>query len=122
MKTLKIFLKPISYLIAFLILLQGCTVYKRTPVTLTEAVKANTKVKIKTLDNKTLKYRHIGFQNDKYLGYIKHGKELLRISIKEDMIKKIQLKDNTMSSILTISTIVLVASPFIAATIVYCPE
>ncbi len=71
------------------------------------------KVRIKTLDKKTLKYRHIGYENDKYLGYFKHGNKLVRIGIKEDMIKKIQIKNNNLSAIITTSLLFLLTAPII---------
>ncbi len=45
MKTLKTHIKPISYLLTILILLQGCTIYKSSGVSLEEATQAETKVK-----------------------------------------------------------------------------
>ena len=57
MKTIKIHLKIVAFLISSMILLQGCTIYKSTTVTLDEAYKAHTKTKVFTTDNETLKFK-----------------------------------------------------------------
>ena len=46
MKAIKIHLKAVALFFSILIFFQGCTVYKSTSVTLEEAVRADTKVRI----------------------------------------------------------------------------
>ena len=106
MKTLKKCLKPISYLLTFLILLQGCTVYKTASVTLDEASKSNTKVRVKTFNNKSLKFDRIEVVNNKIHGI--NNVEMSITPIEKDNIEKIQLKDKTMSTILSIAIPVVV--------------
>jgi hypothetical protein len=110
---MKTFFKSFAYFCSFLILFQSCTVYHKSNVTLKKAYESQKKVRIKTLDKKTLKYRHIGYENDQYLGYFKHGNKLVRIGIKEDMIKKIQIKNSKMSTILTAATLFIFITPII---------
>jgi hypothetical protein len=64
MKTLKLFLKPITYLLAFLILFQGCTVYKKTGVTLEEASKSELKAIVEKTDGTNLKFKKIVMRSD----------------------------------------------------------
>ena len=68
MITLKNFLNPISLFMTFLILLQGCVIYKKKPSDLDEAVNANTRVRIETKDDQVYKFKRIEFKNDQYLG------------------------------------------------------
>ena len=103
MKALKIHLRIIAISLSTLMLLQGSTVYKTAPVTLDEASKSNTKVRVKTFDNQSLKFDKIEVANDKIIG-VKVNNEGRRITlIEKDNIEKIQLKDKTMSTILSIA-------------------
>ena len=70
MKTINIHLKIVAFLISLMILLQGCTVYKSTTVTLDEAYKSQTKAKVITTDNETIKFKRIDVIDGKYLGVI----------------------------------------------------
>jgi hypothetical protein len=103
MKTLKLSLKPIAYLLAFLILFQGCTVYKSANVTLDQAVIANTGVRIKTNDNHALRFKSIQHETGIYYGLKHYNKNWVKIPINEDNIDKVQIKDKTSSTILTIA-------------------
>jgi hypothetical protein len=120
MKTIKLFLKPISYLLSFLILMQGCVIYKKKPSTIDEAVKANTNVRIETKDNKIIKFKRIEFENGQYLGISKSLKthkeiniptgvveekikiEKLQTPLQENNIHEILIKDKTMSTLVPI--------------------
>ncbi len=64
MKTIKLFLKPITYLLVFLILFQGCTVYKSKPVTLEYASEIGEPVRIEKTDGKKLKLLKVAKWND----------------------------------------------------------
>ena len=66
MKTTTRHLKVVALFLSVLILFQGCTVYKPTNVTLEEAVKADTKVRLKTKDHQTLKFKNIAVENGIY--------------------------------------------------------
>ena len=113
MTRINAYFKTFVYFCSLLILFQSCTVYYKSNVTLEEAYESQKKVRIKTMDKKTLKYRHIGFENDKYLGYFKHDNRIVRIGIKKEMIKTIQIKNNKMSTILSILTLVIIFAPAI---------
>ena len=85
MKTLNKQLRPIAWLLAIMMIFQSCTVYKSTPVTLEDAVKANTKVKIEKLNGEKLKYFRIVQGNDgKYYGDVKIKNMYNNILINED--------------------------------------
>ena len=134
MKTIKLFFKPITYLLTFLILLQGCVIYKKKPSTIDEAVKANTNVRIETKDDKTIKFKRIEFRNGQYLGISKSLKthkeintttglveekiqiENLQTPLQENNINEILIKSKTMSTVVPIALVVLTTSVILANT------
>ncbi len=134
MKTIKIFLNPISYLLALLILLQGCVIYKKQPVTIDEAVTANTNVRIETKDNQTNKFKRIEFKNGQYLGiskFLKTHKEIntttglvdekvkienLQTPLQENNINEILIKSKTMSTVVPMALVVLSTTVILANT------
>ena len=108
MKAIDKYLKVVSVFFAALILFQGCTVYKSAPVTLDEALKSSTKVRVKTFDNQTLKFYRMKVLNNKIFGIKINNGERSKTLIEKDNIEKIQLKDKTTSTILSIVTPVVV--------------
>ena len=102
MKTSTRRLKVVALFFSVLILLQGCTVYKKANVTLEEAVTSDTKVRIKTNDNQTLKFKKIGIENGDYYGLLNYKSAWVKTQINEGNIEKIQVKDKTASTILNI--------------------
>ena len=102
MKTLKIYLKPIACLLTFLILFQGCTVYKSASVTLEEAVKKQKKVQITTLDNRTMSFKQIVFRDGKYFGVKKLKDNATDVCLFEKDIEYLKIKNETLSTILSI--------------------
>ena len=114
MKTLKKQFKSVALILSMLILLQGCTVYKSVPVTLEEASKAGTKVNIENKNGENVRFLRVIELNDgHYYGVKKANGLVSNIRIDENKIKKVELKDELLS---TISSI---AIPVIAATIVF---
>ena len=108
--------KAFTYFCSFLLVFQSCTAYYKTHVTLKEAYESQNNVRIKTLDNKTIKYRRIGFENDKYHGLFKHENELVKMGIKEDAVETFQIKDNKTSTILSIAIPVAIVGDVIGIT------
>lgn len=100
MRTLKVHLKVIALFFSVLILFQGCvTVYKSANVTLEEAVRADTKVRIKTYDNQTMKYLNITKINQEYFGIKKVHGDLTKIPIQKEDIEIVRIKNKPMSTI-----------------------
>jgi hypothetical protein len=93
-------LKVIALFFSVLILFQSCvTVYKSANVTLEEAVKADTKVRITTIDNQTIKYLNITKINQEYFGIKKVNGDLTKISIQNKDIVKVRIKNKPMSTV-----------------------
>ena len=105
MKTSTRQLKVIALLFSVLILLQGCvTVYKSANVTLEEAVRADTKVRITTNDNKTIKYLNITKINQEYFGIKKVNGDLTKIPIQNENIEMVRIKDKPLSAVVGLLT------------------
>ena len=64
MNTIKKYFKVVAVFCATLIFFQGCTVYNSTSVTLQEASKTNSKVRVEKNSGKRLKYSKIVLLND----------------------------------------------------------
>ncbi|WP_370476559.1 hypothetical protein [Tamlana flava] len=115
MKSIKNKLREIALLLAALIFFQCCSVYRT--VTLEEAIKGNAKVKVKTFDNQSYKYKRIEIVDNKIYGiqpkknekiitaenkrYSVTNWEEVKIEIEEKSIEKIKLKDKNVSNFLT---------------------
>ena len=127
MKTIKIHLKVVALFFSVLILLQGCTVYKSANVSLDDAYKSQTKVKVKTNDNRTLKFKRIAFEDGSYYGinesykddpFEQYNKELIKTHIDVENIENIRIKNKTMSTILPFAIpVVLLGALIIAYTL-----
>ena len=98
-------LKTVALFFSILIFFQGCTVYKSANVTLEEAVRADTKVRIKTNDNQTLRFKNVGVENENYYGLVYFKNTWVKTQINENNIDKIQLVDQTLSTVLNIVAI-----------------
>lgn len=103
MKTLKKQLRPITWLLALVMLLQSCTVYKSTSITLDQAVQNESKVKVKTKSAENLKFKRIGVENGNYYGVKKSKGEMVRIPLNENFISSVKEKDKTLSTVLTVA-------------------
>jgi len=104
MKTIKKHLKVFALFISVLILIQSCTIYKSTSVTLEEASKTNNKVRVEKRNGEKVKYSKIVVLNDGNFYGVKKEKYLFNnILLDQNDIDKIQLKDKTMSTILSIA-------------------
>jgi hypothetical protein len=102
MKTIKIHLKAVALFFSILIFFQGCTVYKSTSATLDEAYKSQTKVKVLSNDNQTIKYDKIGLDNRTYYGVKKFKGTILKTQIDENELKSIRLKNEPLSILFTV--------------------
>ena len=101
MKTIKKQIKTVSLLFVILIILQSCTTYKITSVSLDQAAKTENKVKIKTKSNNTLKFKKVDFEGGKYYGIKKVKGDIVKIPLEESNLSSIQVKERTLSAIFT---------------------
>ena len=103
MKTKTKMRKGLALIISFILIIESCSVYKSTPVSLQEAVQKNTKVKLITKENEKLKFRYLVKDDNTYYGISKQGGAKVKTPIDENLVSTIRLKDKTMSTILTIA-------------------
>jgi len=102
MKTLTKKLKIVALFFATLILFQGCTVYKSVPVSIEQAVQNGSKVKVITKSYEKFKFSKIEIEDGNYYGVKKSKGEMIKTQIDEQNVEKVQLKDKTLSTIITI--------------------
>jgi len=102
MKSIKKQIRQIAYVLSLLILFQGCTVYKSASITLDQASKVEQKVKVITKGNEKLKFNRIGIEDGSYYGVKKQKGEIIRTLLDPKRVNEVNVKDRTMSTILTI--------------------
>ncbi len=102
MKILNKRIKPITWLLAVMMAIQSCTVYKSTPLTLEQAVQKESKVRITTNSNESFKYKKIVFEDGKYYGVQRFTREKFRVHINEDLVKSIDEINITQTTVLNI--------------------
>jgi hypothetical protein len=101
MKTFKIRFKYLPVALAMLMLLQGCTVYKKQNVTMQAAAQEQVKTKVKTV-NGNFYFKYITVENDQYFGIKKSKGEIEKTRLDPKSIEKIQLKNKQGSVIVSI--------------------
>ncbi len=104
MNTIRNKLYHLVFLFASLILLQSCGVvyYQGTNVSLEQATKQDSKVKVKTITNEIYEFRRIVFEDGKFYGVQKKGSEMVNIPLEVNELSKVRLQDKTMSTVLSI--------------------
>ena len=102
MKALRIHFRLIAITLGILVLLQSCVAYKKGNYTLEQAVAEQNRVKVRTVEGKTIKYQKIEMLDGKYYGRktIK-GKSSLVALVEED-ISDVMLQNKKMSTQLSI--------------------
>ncbi len=113
MKPLKKQLRPIAWLMAMVMVIQSCTVYKSTSVSLEQAVQNNSKVRIITNSNQIFIYKKIVFDKGKYYGVERIKRKKIKIPINENLVNSINLKNETLSAVLSIGIPVVLISGFL---------
>lgn len=118
LKYLKTKIVPIT--LVFVMLLQSCSIYKKTPVTLDEAAKANSKVLVERTNKEKFKLKKIENIDGKYLGIKKVKGETVSIQLDEKDIQSIRVLDKSKSTVATVFLVVgsaiLITAVIIAAT------
>ena len=89
----------------FAFLLQSCTVYQKTSVTISEVAAAKNKVVITKTDNTKHKYRKIEQIDGQYFGIIKSNGNIVNVPLKESDIKSIRPLNKTASTLVTVGII-----------------
>ena len=94
----------IAFFFSALLFFQGCTVYRSANITLEEAAKKRTDVKITTHDNHVYTFSKVKFEEGEYYGYrnvsLKNNGKY-KVHVIEENVAKIQLKDGNKSNTMT---------------------
>ena len=113
MNWLRKHIKLIALILIIPFLVQSCTIYKSANVSLDEAVKAKTKVRIFKTSGKKSVFSRVVLDNDgNYYGkkFAESNKTSNKILIDENSIKKVQLKNRTATTLINIfSPIIILA-------------
>jgi len=119
MKPLRKHLKPIALFLAVTFLVQSCKVYHSGTVSVDEAISSQKRVKVKSNDNETYRFKKLDKNNGKLYGvahrnsdaahYLSsniidntNGGKYVDILIPDKFISKIQLHNKSLSTVLTV--------------------
>ena len=98
--------KTVCFLLIIALIFQSCGVYKKTSVTLDEAVNADRKVLVVKKDNTKLKFIRIEQIDGMYYGHLKTKGEIEKIPLTESDLKTIRVLDKTLTTIGNVAIVV----------------
>ena len=101
MKAMKKQFKTVALFLSMLIFFQGCSVYHKGTRTLDEAVNEQKKVKITTLDNRTMHFKKVVYKDGKYYGVKKTKDSTKDVWLFENDIKELKVENKTMSIVVS---------------------
>lgn len=98
--------KTVCFLLVIALMLQSCSVYKKTPVTLEEAATTDRKVLVIKSDNTKLKFKRIEQTDGIYYGLLKTRAGIERIPLTESDLKTIRVLDKTATTVGNVAIVV----------------
>lgn len=99
--------KFVCVFLVFVILLQSCTVYKKAPISISEASATNHKVLIIKNDDTKLELKKIELVDGVYYGFIDEDRGIVKIPLNESTIKTIRIIDKSASTLLSTGIVVI---------------
>ena len=106
MKLTNIKNQAICFLLAFTLVMQSCSVYKKTSVNLEEAYNSDTKVLIVKIDNTKLKFNRIKQNEGNYYGTLKTKGHMENVPLIASDLKTIRVLDKTTTTIGNVAIII----------------
>ena len=106
MKKIRNHLKICSCILILAILCQSCVVYHKTPVTLEQAARENTKTKIVLEDGRVEKFKSITHRDQQYFGTRKTRFDQVNIPIDVNAVSEVRVKNEKASGVLTAVTVI----------------
>ena len=100
-------IKWIAIALSALLVFQSCSVYKSSPISLSEAVEFNAKVKVKSTEGVNHVLDRIKFTDGKYLGEMQNKGRKVIVPLNEDNVESIRPKNKTLSTVINIGVPVL---------------
>lgn len=88
-------------------MLQSCSVYKKTPVTIDEAAKSNSRILIRRTDDTKLKLKRIENVDGAYFGVKRIDGKIVSLPLDEKNLKSIRVLDKTKTTLGNVSIVVL---------------
>ena len=120
-------MKKLFLLLVSLFLLQSCSVYHSEPISVEQAVAAESKVKVITEDHTKYKFQRLEKENDHLVGYVKPlsgtankleglpsepDGRFLKVDLSNIAVETIKLRNNTLSTIINVAIpVVAVVAP-----------
>lgn len=98
--------KTISFLLVIALITQSCSVYKKTAVTIDEAVTADRKILVVKTDNSKIKFKRIEEIDGVYYGLIKTKGRIEKIPLTESDLKTIRVLDKTATTVGNVAIVV----------------
>jgi hypothetical protein len=106
MRPLKLKNKIFSVLFIIALMLQSCSIYKKSPASLDEAVRANARTVIVNTDNSKQEFRRITQVDNEYYGEIKTISGTKKVLLSETDIKSIRVLDTTATTLTNLGIII----------------
>ena len=121
MNTFKKRTKMLTLFLTLVMIIQSCTVYKSSTVTLNQAVQNESKVRVKTVNNEKLKFDRISFENNQYYGVNKKNNQaVIKTPLDQKLIKSVNEKDKTLSTLLSIGIPVVIVGGILGIAAANC--
>lgn len=98
--------KTVCFFLVIALILQSCAVYKKTPITLNEAVNADRKILVLKTDNTKIKFKKIEQIDGIYYGLIRTKGRIEKIPLTESDLKTIRALDKTATTIGNVAIVV----------------
>jgi hypothetical protein len=98
-------MKYVCFLLSLVILLQGCTVYRKWTISLESAAKTKSRVKVVTVDGETWKFRKVLAREEGFYGVKKVSGDQVLTPLNPQNIKGIHLKNRELSFLINYTLI-----------------
>ena len=102
------YFKSFSITLSLLILLKGCVVYPKTPVSLQEIALEKTRSKVEFNEGETHKFKYITAKDKEFYGVKQISSELISIRLNPDEISAVYPKNKTASTLVTLGPLALI--------------
>ncbi|MFQ3173628.1 MAG: hypothetical protein ACI8W0_000724 [Flavobacterium sp.] len=106
MRLLNLKHKMFSVLFIIAIILQSCSIYKKSPTSLDEAARANARTVVVNTDNSKLEFIRITQVDNEYYGEVKTISGTKKVPLSETDIKSIRVLDKTATTFTNLGIIV----------------
>lgn len=97
--------RTLSFILSLLFLLQSCHVYHKVPISLDEAVAANKRMKVTTIDDKKYKFRKIEKTDSTYYGIVKTRGQKVKVPLETEKIQSVRPVNKTASTVLSVGAV-----------------